>query len=351
MSTFRQDRISGQWVIIAPERGHRPLDRPAPTDADAPSHSAGGCPFCPGNEAMLPAIIDETASGEPPGWLTRVVPNKFPALSADDPLPPVLDPCGPGKPGYGAHEVIIETPRHDGDLTSLAAPELDAVMRTYRHRFSVLSQRAGIEAVLIFRNHGRRAGASLEHPHAQAIALAMVPPLFAAMAHRAQEHYERSGQCLMCACLEHELDQARRIVEASERFVVLVPYAAARPFEVWIAPRRHQASFAEADDRDLGEFGQILQRSLRSLDAVAGEPPYNFAIESLSSGRSSAAHLHWRLRIAPETARPGGFEFGTGMSINPSSPESDAEAIRAALRVGAGTLVRQSDSSSNIAGR
>ena len=351
MSAYRQDSISGAWVIIAPERGHRPLDRGAAVKPDPLPVSASGCPFCPGNEAMLPPLIEETASPEPPGWLTRVVANKYPALRADDLLLPPADACGPGMPGYGVHEVIVETARHDGDLTTLTAPELDAVVRTYQRRFAGLAQRTGIRTALVFRNHGRRAGASLDHPHAQAIALGMVPPLFAAIAQRARTHYEEKGQCLMCACLERELDQAQRIVEASERFVVLVPYAAAKPFELWIAPRRHQASFTEADEAELTEFGQVLQRSLRCLDAVAGEPPYNFAIESLTMDQSGAAYLHWRLRIAPETARPGGFELGTGMTINPSSPESDAEAMRAALQAGAGTLASQSDSASNIAGR
>ncbi len=351
MSVFRQDSISGAWVIVAPERGHRPLDRGAAADTDPPPVSAAGCPFCAGNEAMLPKIIEETAASEPPGWFTRVVPNKFPALRADDLPPPALDACGPGMPAYGAHEVIIETARHDGDLTTLTPPHLDAVVRTYQRRFATLAQRPGIKAALIFRNHGRRAGASLDHPHAQAMALGLLPPLFAAIAQRAQAHYERQGQCLMCACLQHELDQARRTVEASQRFVVFVPYAATKPFELWIAPRRHQASFAEVDAEELAEFGQVLQRSLRCLDAVAGEPPYNFAIEFLCMDQSSAAYLHWRLRIVPETARPAGFELGTGMSINPSSPERDAEALRAAMQAGAGTLAAQSDSSSNIAGR
>jgi len=350
VSTFRQDAISGQWVIIAPERGHRPLDRRGAINPDPPSHSAAGCPFCPGNESMLPTIIEETAAREPPGWLTRVVPNKYPALSADIP-PPEAEAGGSGKPGYGIHEVIIETARHDGDLTTLAAPELDAVMRTYRHRFTVLAQRPGIKAALVFRNHGRRAGASLDHPHAQAIALGLVPPLFATIAHRAQAHYEHCGQCLMCACLEHELDQTRRIVEASERFVVLVPYAAARPFELWIVPRRHQASFAEAGDKELSELGQVLQRSLHCLEAAAGAPPYNFAIESLAADHSGAAFLHWRLRIGPETTRPGGFELGSGMSINPSSPEYDAEVLRTAIEAEAARLALQSGSAANIAGR
>jgi len=334
VSEFRQDRITGAWVIIAPERGHRPQDGRAAMDADPPV-SAAACPFCRGNEAMLPTIIEETAGGEAPGWLTRVVANKYPALRADAPLLPPADACGPGMPGYGVHEVIVETARHDGDLTTLTAPELDAVVRTYQRRFAGLAQRTGIRTALVFRNHGRRAGASLIHPHAQAIAMGMVPPLFAAIAQRAQAHFEQKGQCLMCACLEHELEQAHRIVEATERFVVLVPYAAEKPFELWIVPRRHQASFAEPDEGELSELGRVLLRALRCLDAVAGSPPYNFAIESPATNGFNATFLHWRLRIVADTARPGGFELGSGMTINPSSPESDAATLRAAMRNGA----------------
>jgi len=327
------------------------MDRPAGVNADPPSRSPAGCPFCPGNEAMLPTIIEEVAAPEPPGWLTRVVANKYPALRTDAAPPPGPDADGPCMPGYGIHEVIIESARHDGELTRLAAPELDAVMRTYRHRFTVLSRRPGIEAVLIFRNHGRRAGASLDHPHAQAVGLGLVPPHFATMDQRAHEHFKRCGQCLMCAFLEHELDQAERIVEASDRFVVLVPYAAAKPFELWVVPRRHQPSFAATDDEDLSALGAVLQRSLRRLDAAAGEPPYNFVIESQPVHASSAACSHWRLRIVAETARPAGFELGTGISINPSSPEGDAAALRAVAQASSGALAPQSGSTPNIAGR
>ena len=328
VSELRRDPISGAWVIIAPERNRRPhLSRRAGAAAVVPPFDAA-CPFCPGNEAMLSEITEESAGDAPPGWLTRVVANKYPALSPDDGPPVVMEEAGPCMSGYGFHEVIIETARHDGDLTNLDGPGLDAVMRTYQRRFTDLAGRPGIRSVIVFRNHGPEGGASLAHPHAQVIATALMPPRLAAIVERTHAHHARNGRCLMCGELALELSRARRVVEATEGFVVLVPYAAARPCEMWIVPRRHQSSFAEARDAELVELGRVLQRTLRRLNTVIRDAPYNFAIESVAA--AGADFLHWRLCIMPNVARPGGFELGSGLAINASSPEDDAEALRLA---------------------
>jgi len=328
VSEFRRDPISGAWVIVAPERNRRPQpSRRKGAGSPAPRFDPD-CPFCPGNEAMLPTIIEESAGDAPPGWLTRVVTNKYPALSPDDGPPAAMEQAGLRMSGYGFHEVIIETARHDGDLSTLDAPGLDAIVHTYHRRFADLAGRTGIRAVVVFRNHGRRGGASLTHPHAQAIATALMPPRLADVVERAHAYHARNGQCLMCAELALELSLARRIVEVSKDFVVLVPYAAAAPCEMWIVPRRHQASFAEAHDGELVELARVLQRTLRRLNTVIGDAPYNFAIESVAT--PGADSQHWRLCIMPRIAEPGGFELGSGLAINPSSPEDDAEALRLA---------------------
>lgn len=330
MSEFRQDPITGDWVIVAPARGGRPrVASNGRVPTRLPAHDPD-CPFCPGNERLLPGIIEETPSPEPPGWSTRVVPNKYPALTLNANGPPSGNLPWVSRPGHGSHEVIIETPRHDTGPESLAPAALTEVLRTCRRRYAELVARPGIGAVVVFRNHGVQGGASLAHPHAQVIATGLVPSRLVTIRDRAREHHARQGQCLTCEIIARELEAGQRVVEVSDEFVALVPFAAARPFEQHLLPRRHRASFAEATDGELAALARMLRRALRRLNAILGQPSWNYAIDSGTAEDRDAPHAHWSLRLWPGTTRPGGFELGAGMSINPSLPEADAEALRAA---------------------
>jgi UDPglucose--hexose-1-phosphate uridylyltransferase len=277
MSQLRQDRATGRWVIVAPERGARPqMAHSGPRSHGAVPSYDPSCPFCPGNEHLLPGIIDQIPAATPPGWWVRVIPNKYPALRPrDDPQPEVIVRWIVAA-GFGHHEVIIETARHNADLVTLLGPHRHAVIRTYRDRFAALAARGGVESVFVFRNRGRRGGASLTHPHAQVIAMGMVPPRFAAMTARSREAFERTGRCPTCIELYDELADGHRVIEATERFIALVPFAAGSPFEIMIAPRLHQACFGKIDDGDCAALGEILRRLLWRLDALLDDVAYNY---------------------------------------------------------------------------
>lgn len=331
MSELRQDRTSGAWVLVAPGRGRRPHQEGPP--AAAPERRPAfdpACPFCPGNEHLLPAIIDEAPAGHAPGWLTRVVPNKYPALRPEGGPAQAAGRDGAVMAGYGHHEVIIETARHDADLATLADADMVAVIRACRDRCLALMAEPAICSVLVFRNHGPRGGASLAHPHSQVIATAMTPPKLAAARAWAHADPTRRGRCPICEEIARELASAVRVVEATARFIVLVPFAAAAPFEQWILPREHLASLAGHDESALAELAGLLQRTLARLGTALDDPPYNYAIEPGSAEADDASCAHWRLRIVPRLVAPGGFELGSGLPINPSCPEEDAEALRAA---------------------
>ncbi|MCZ7659919.1 MAG: hypothetical protein M5U07_19645 [Xanthobacteraceae bacterium] len=327
MSEIRRDRTTGAWVIVAPERGHRPRQPAAPAPSPAPGFDPA-CPFCPGNEGELPGIIAEAPSPAAPGWRVRVVPNKHPALR---PLPPdEAAPADAARPGHGFHEVVIESPRHDAALADLSDGEIAAVLGVYHDRFVALAGQPRIRAVVLFRNHGAAAGASLAHPHAQLLALPLLPPRAQSQIDWAARRSRERGHCPVCDELARERDDARRIVEERRHFAALVPFAATCPFETWLVPKRHQASFAEIDDDELAELGPFLRGALRRLRRVLGEVPYNFFVDPLGPAETGQPHLHWRLRILPGLVRPGGFELATGLAINPSRPEEDAEALRGA---------------------
>ncbi|MFN3745883.1 MAG: DUF4931 domain-containing protein [Hyphomicrobiaceae bacterium] len=331
MSELRYDRISGAWVIIAPERRNRPQRRTETTYVPQSRSSFDpGCPFCPGNEAMLPGILEDVPAESAPGWKVRVVPNKYPALHPDAVAGPSDRYGDMVMPGFGYHEIVIESPRHDADLAAMTDGEIEVVLAAYHRRFVWLSAQARIQRVILFRNYGPTGGASLVHPHAQLIAVAMTPPALASAATVARLWHERHGRCVLCDELELARADGRRVVEEGKFFTAMVPFAATRPFEVWLVPKRHRASFTEIERGELVEMALFLRSALCRLKCVLGDAPYNFVVNSAGPAEAGRSYLHWRLRIAPGLTTPGGFELATGMSINPSSPEDDARALREA---------------------
>ncbi len=337
MSEVRQDRTSGRWVIIAPERAHRPraLQLAGKSVVTGPERLPfdPDCPFCPGREDRLPGIVVETRIDHAPGWCIRVVPNKFPALRVSETGVSKTTEGGDRHAvaeGYGFHEVIIESPRHNADLVAMTDFEIEAAVSMYRDRSEQLLKRPGIEAVVLFRNHGRRGGGSQPHPHAQVIALGFVPPGLNSLADWGHRYYADKGRCATCDEILIECDDKSRVIENGKDFVVLVPFAAEHPCEIWIVPKRHQASFIELNESQCRELAFLLRRSLHRLLRARKDPPYNFVIESAARAQLQSASLHWRLRIAPDLTTWGGFELGAGMAINPSMPEDDAALLRAA---------------------
>lgn len=328
MSELRQDRTSGTWSIIAPSRGNRPHDRFHDTARDA-KIDPSECPFCPGRETQLPEVVAEIGQDAAPGWRVRAVPNLYPAVDAGEGTVVAGVAGARAEIGYGRHEVIIDSPRHGADLSDLDGPQIEAVVSMYHRRYRALAAMPRIETVVLCRNHGHRAGASLNHPHTQIIALAMVPQrIRAACAWQRAAHLD-TGQCVTCREIAAELDDGRRIVEETEHFVAHVPFAAAAPFETWLAPKRHHSSFGAIGPEERADLARLLRQSIRRLkDAAGASVAYNLVVESWATAPSSLPHLHWKLRLIPAIVVPGGFELGTSLPINPSLPEADAEALR-----------------------
>lgn len=329
MSEFRRDPTSDAWVIVAPERDDRPHDRPpaAETATSAASFDPH-CPFCPGNEAMLPKIVAETAAFEPPGWRTRVVLNKFPAVSREAAVRREGEPPFETAVGEGYHEVVIESPIHDDDLATTSVDRVRDVLATYRSRYEALMADPAVRSVIVFRNRGKSAGASLRHPHSQIIALEMIPPLVEARQQAMLDYHREKGRCVLCDVIAAERADASRVVDENDAFVTLTPFAAATPFEMWLAPKRHQADFSDARDGELLSLAAMLKKALLRLKAARDDPPYKLAIDAASKDQAGSPALHWRLRIAPQSTVPGGFELASGLPINPHLPERDAEILR-----------------------
>ena len=325
---IRQDKATRQWVIYAPARRKRPKDftRSARAAPPLPEHSAE-CPFCPGNEGSLPPLLLELGSS-PGSWQTRVVPNKFPALDPRGQVVRRKNGIFITMEGFGHHEVVIETPLHNRDLSVMSGPEIAAVIETYHSRFTDLMRKDGIMMTILFRNHGERAGTSLIHPHSQIIATGIVPNSIRWREEEAQRYYDEWGTCVFCDILEYELLDGARLIDQNSSFVTFVPFAAEVPFEIWIMPRRHGADFEAITDREKEELAASLAHALGRLREALQDPDYNYVLNTWARYRANEPQLHWYLQIRPRLMTPAGFEIGSGMSINPSVPEEDAAFLR-----------------------
>jgi UDPglucose--hexose-1-phosphate uridylyltransferase len=337
MPELRHDPIQKRWVIIATERGRRPDDFPR----HEPAPANASCPFCEGNESKTPpeiaAIRNGTAPNQP-GWEVRVVPNKFPALRIEG----GLDRKGLGAydrmNGVGAHEVIIETPQHSLDLGDAPLDHIHKVLRMYRERLVDLLRDQRFKYVLIFKNHGAAAGASLSHPHTQLIATPVTPLTLVEELDAAKEHYRDKERCIFCDLINQELDSGHRVVVAGDQFVALTPFASRFPFELFIAPRHHHHSFAEADDDMLYHLAAVLKDVLLRIKKCLKDPPYNFLIHTIPNVQARHKHgsdwetieldYHWHIEFIPRLTQVAGFEWGTGFYINPTAPEDAAKYLR-----------------------
>lgn len=338
MPELRHDPIQKRWVIIASERGRRPDDFPVGKE-ELPE---GFCPFCEGNESKTPpeitAVRNNGSGPNQPGWQVRVVPNKFPALRIEG----NLDRKGIGlhdrMNGVGAHEVIIETPQHDLNLADAPVDQIERVIRMYRERLADLLRDQRFKYILIFRNYGAAAGASLSHPHTQIIATPVTPLTLAGELTSAKQHYMQKERCLFCDVIQQELESGDRIVVATEQFVALTPFASRFPFEIFLAPRYHHHNFAEISDDTIHHLAVVLKEVLLRSNKCLKNPPYNFLIHTIPNVKARPRRrdywdtlevdFHWHIELMPRLTRIAGFEWGTGFYINPTAPEEAAKYLR-----------------------
>jgi UDPglucose--hexose-1-phosphate uridylyltransferase len=330
MHEIRKDPILGRWVIIASERSERPSDYLPPREEPV----GGVCPFCSGSEEHTPpellAIAEPGRRPDAPGWRVRVVPNKFPALRIEGELGERREGIFERMQAIGAHEVIIESPEHRTRLADMSPQQVADVAKAYVQRVAALGRDRRLRYVLLFKNQGAEAGATLEHAHTQIIATPVVPKRVVEEMEGARRHFDAHGRCIFCDMVEQETSAASRIVRDDESFLALVPFAARFPYETWILPRRHALRFEDLDAAGVRSFAAVLRDTLRRLDAVLGTPAFNFVIHTAPSGTDvSTEAYHWHLEIMPKLAKVAGFEWGSGFYINPTPPEYAAEQLRA----------------------
>ena len=328
MPELRKDPIHGRWVIIATERGRRPSDFVIENQ-----RSGGGfCPLCEGNEDKTPPeVLAFRNNGTPPnapGWSLRVVPNKFPALRIEGELSREGEGIYDKMNGIGAHEVVIETPLHQETLATLSVSAVTDVLRAYRERIIDLRRDLRLRYVLVFKNHGVAAGASLEHSHSQIIALPIIPRRVGEEIEGAKNFFDYKDRCVFCDIIRQELKEKKRVVSENKAFVSVAPFASRFPFETWILPKTHYSSYEHMESSHYEQAAHILSETLRRMNRVLDNPPYNFIIHSSSFPDVDRDYFHWHFEIMPKLTKVAGFEWGTGFYINPTPPEEAAAYMR-----------------------
>jgi UDPglucose--hexose-1-phosphate uridylyltransferase len=329
MPELRFDYATADWVVFAPLRKLRPHARGGGATPAVPDPaSEHPCPFCPGNESLTPHVLDQELDGG--RWVIRVVPNKFPALQIEEPHQRLTDgPVFQRMGGCGAHEVVIETPEHTGWLANQPVEHIRRLIGVLHRRYVDLLRDRRFQAVIVFKNHGERAGTSLRHPHWQIIATPVIPRLLQWKHLQAQEHYNRTGICLYDQILSEELRMQTRVIASNAEFVAFLPYAGHLPFECWIVPRRPQAGFGLLQPSQHLPLAELLRWVLARLHVSLDDPDFNLTIDTAARGDEDEPYFRWHIRILPRLTTTAGFELGSGMSINTVLPEEGAEFLRA----------------------
>lgn len=321
MPEIRKDPVFGRWVIIASERSLRPNEFRHGSGADG--HV---CPFCPGNEDLTPpAIYSLPAPGG--GWRLRVVRNKYPALVSDGSTDNRREGIYDSMDGMGFHEVVIETPEHGRLLEEMPEEAIADVLRTFVLRVRDIKKDPRIKYVMVFKNHGRNAGASLLHPHSQIIAMPMAPLRVAQEIEGAADYHLERGTCVFCDIAKEESSFGRRVVAENRDFIAVTPYASRFSFETWIVPKAHGSHFEDMPDGLTAPLAGVLKEALSKLSRSLDDISYNLIVHTMPVGEPRADHYHWHIEIMPKLSHVAGFEWGTGFYINAVAPEEAAEML------------------------
>ncbi len=338
MPELRLNPLTGEWVVIATERAARPESFSQKDVVKAPPMNA--CPFCMGREDQTPpevyAVGPEGRLPNTPDWKVRVVPNKFSAFARD--IIPAdegflqVNPNGVVAAGYayGAHEVIVSSPAHELSIGQLELEQVERIVQTYQRRYRVLAKDKLVKYVQIICNHGKVAGASLEHPHSQIFGMPVLPQNILTEIERTREYYKLNKRHMLLDAVQNAREKNLVIYE-NDAFVMFEPFWAKVPFETWIVPKHWESRFDQLTEVELNALAQSISIMLQKLYLKLNNPPYNYYIHTLpvteEAGKDKVGFL-WHLECIPRISIQAGLEYGTGVFINTMMPEKAAEFLR-----------------------
>jgi UDPglucose--hexose-1-phosphate uridylyltransferase len=328
MPELRKDYLMDRYVIIASERSKRPVLFKKTKVSNKKNNYDKQCPFCKGNEAMLPGINKEyNVKKGKSSDIIRIVPNKYEAaMQKGNPELRNDNLFYTYSSSYGIHEVIIETLNHSIEFEELPLSQIKKIIEVYIESTKELIGKPNIKYISLFKNQGKEAGASINHTHSQIIGYNIVPELVKEKNKKAKEFFEKNNKCAYCEIIEREKDSDRRVFE-NDSFIAFCPYASRFQFEVLLMPKRHFASLIDMDKKEIKDLAESLKKILTTLEKI-GPTPFNIMFFNTHKVGDNENYFHFHIEIAPRISNFAGFEIETETIINTTTPEDAASFYR-----------------------
>lgn len=329
---LRYDLAGKDWVIVATGRAKRPhtFKEEEKKEKDVVEKE---CPFCDLSDQEKPVLVfnkgKELPAGEiPKEWTTVSLPNKYPAF-----IPyPKLEKKKEGRfrrtmNAVGFHEVVV-TRDHKKSIALLGAEKVRELIEVYYRRYVELKDKKFVNYISIFHNHGRRAGASVSHPHSQIITTPLIDVDLKEALSNAKEYYDNNGNCVYCDSNDWEKKKKKRIVFENEDFMAICPFASKVAFQTIISPKRHSPYFEDAKEKERDSLAEAFLEVFKKIYKGLGNPSYNFYLHTSPCDGGKYPYYHWHWTILPKTSIMAGFELGAGMEISTIEPEKAAAYLK-----------------------
>jgi len=324
ISEFRQDPISGDWILLASSRGVG-LKFEGRTKVKLLKNK---CPF--ENPAKFnnapPVLVYQNNDGS--DWFLQIIPNKYPAIEPLNHNPVYPDGLFKTQAGVGFHEIVIFRD-HNRHLAQFTKEEIKRILLAFQERYISLAKEKRVKYISIFHNHGKEAGSTVPHPHSQILALPIVPPDVSHSINGLQRYFQKHKKCAHCQALDQELKEKKRVIYENEEMVIITPFASRAEFEVRIFPKKHSAYFEKIEEEELTYLADALKFAFSKIYKKLKDPAFNFFIHTAPTIKNqNYNHYHWHIEILPKFDIIGGFELGTGMDIVTIAPEKAAEILK-----------------------
>lgn len=326
LTELRQDLVTGDWVVIAVGRGKRPEEFAEQEKEEIAEDASRPCFFCYPEETgqEKDVLIYANAEGE---WSLRVFPNKFPAFARGKKIKHFEEGPYFGMDGVGYHELVV-TRDHQKQIASLSDEAAAEIIDAYQERYIDLMNKKSVNFIEIFHNHGKKAGASIAHPHSQLMAIPVISPYIQSEIDGAEKYHRANKHCVYCAMVEWEVEKQKRVVFENDNFLAFCPFSSRVAFEVWVIPKKHKPYFERITAQEKMEAGEALRMAIAKIYKGLNNPDYNFYLHTSPCDGKDYPHYHWHIEILPRTATWAGFELSTGIEISTIEPEKAAEYLR-----------------------
>jgi len=332
LSEFRQDLVSGEWVLFSTGRAKGHILK----KKEILKQPEENCPFenpAASGQKIIWSYPDDQ------NWREMVIKNKYPAVITN--YEKEKEETSADKKdlfnvheAVGNHEIVVFR-EHDRTPYDFSREQFAETIKVYKKRYAEISVLDGCaEYILIFHNHGPTAGATIAHPHSQIISFPILPPDVYRSIYGSFNYYKKHGKKIYDIILGWEIEKAKRIVYENEYFIVFCPFVSKYPYEVRIFPKQSQAHFEVMPEEQEIFLGEAIQDVIGKIGRILDKPFFNFFIHTAPLKDDLGEHFHdfycWHMEIIPRLSIEGGIELGTDVSVNVVDPDEAAEELRGA---------------------